>query len=87
MPATETVQSKSDVMSQSPLGGVVGGGEVLTVGSRCVATPSEYTEELASVVVYCKVCELARQLCLLVVTICKSEIIPVTNPNLVSLNK
>jgi hypothetical protein len=58
MPGTETAQSESDVMSQSPPGGVVGGG-ALIAGSRCVATPSE---ELASAVLWCKVCELTQQL-------------------------
>jgi hypothetical protein len=76
------VQSESDVTSQSPTGGVEGGGGVLIAGSRCVATPSKDTEKLASAVVYCK--ELPRQLLLLVVSICKSEIIPVTNSNPVS---
>jgi hypothetical protein len=44
-------------MIQSPPGG-----GVPIVESRCVATPSEDTEDLASDIVNCKVCEFVKRL-------------------------
>jgi hypothetical protein len=41
------------------------------------------TEDLVRAVVNCRVCELAIALKLLVVTICKCSVNPITNPNAV----
>jgi hypothetical protein len=54
------------------------------IGSRYQTMTGEHTadwEDLVRAAVYCRVCELAIALSLLVVTICKCSVNPITNPN------